>query len=142
MKVLSPPGPGVRLLVARRSPGVTLLELTVVILVLLALVTVLFIGGRAWKRGSDRAMCIVNIQAVQKAVRGHSNLYGYNPGDVVSGYESQLLGPGRFVESSPNCPGNGSYTTLGNQIPVIGTLYMTCSQAASEDHQPDDVTGW
>ncbi|MBC7981098.1 MAG: prepilin-type N-terminal cleavage/methylation domain-containing protein, partial [Armatimonadetes bacterium] len=35
--------------------GMTLLELTVVILVLLSLISILFIGARAWKKGSDRA---------------------------------------------------------------------------------------
>jgi type II secretory pathway pseudopilin PulG len=49
----------------------TLLELTVVILVLLSLITILFIGAQAWKRGSDRAICIINIQNVQKGVRGY-----------------------------------------------------------------------
>ena len=37
----------------------TLLELTVIILVLLSLITILFVGAKAWKRGSDRAACIL-----------------------------------------------------------------------------------
>ena len=39
--------------------GMTLIELTVVILVLLSLISILFVGARAWKRGSDRAGCII-----------------------------------------------------------------------------------
>ena len=35
--------------------GMTLIELTVVILVLLSLISILFVGARAWKKGSDRA---------------------------------------------------------------------------------------
>lgn len=120
----------------------TLLELTVVILVLLALVTVLFIGGRAWKRGSDRALCISSLANVQKAVRGYSNIYGYNPGATVPGLESLLIGAGRFVEAMPECPADGVYTTLENQIPVVGTLYMTCSLAATEEHVPAAYSDW
>ncbi len=55
----------------------TLLELTVVILVLLSLISILFIGARAWKRGSDRAICIIHIQSAQKGVRSYANLYGF-----------------------------------------------------------------
>jgi hypothetical protein len=142
MKFLPKPGSGDRSDRERLASGMTLLELTVVILVLLALVTVLFIGGRAWKRGSDRALCIVNIEGVQKGVRGYTNLYGYNPGDLVNGLENQVIGLGRFVEVTPQCPSEGAYTTLGDQIPVMGTLYMTCSLAASEEHEPTDFSGW
>ena len=57
-------------LTMKRKSGMTLLELTVVILVLLSLISILFIGARAWKKGSDRAGCIMNIRNVQQAVRG------------------------------------------------------------------------
>lgn len=66
-------------------PGMSLLELTAVILVLLTLITILFIGAKAWKRGSDRAICIIHIQDVQKGVRSYSNLYAAEPGTTVSG---------------------------------------------------------
>lgn len=124
------------------APGMTLLELTVVILVLLSLVSILFIGGRAWKRGSDRAMCIMNLEQVQKGVRGYSNLYGYNPGDVVAGLQTKVIGLGKFIEEAPTCPGGGGYIYLGDQIPTVGTLYIECSLADSEEHEPDDITSW
>lgn len=125
-----------------KAPGLTLLELTVIILVLLSLIAVLFIGGRAWKKGSDRALCITNLQNVQKGVRGYSNLYGYDPGDLVAGLETQVIGLGKFVEAAPDCPGGGSYSYLGDQVPVVGTLYATCSLAASDEHEPDDFSAW
>jgi hypothetical protein len=120
----------------------TLLELTVVILVLLSLVALLFIGGSAWKKGSDRALCITNLEQVQKGVRGYCNLYGYDPGDIVAGLETKVIGPGKFVENPPDCPGGGAYSYLGDQAPVIGTLYVTCSLAASEQHEPSDASDW
>ena len=46
----------------KRASGMTLLELTVVILVLLSLISILFIGARAWKKGSDRAASILTIR--------------------------------------------------------------------------------
>jgi len=120
----------------------TLLEMTVVILVLLSMVTLLFVSGRAWKRGSDRALCLVNLEMMQKAVRSFSNLYGHNPGESVSGLESQVVGTGRFMDSMPDCPGTGDYTTLGDQIPNLGTAYMKCSLSVGFGHEPSDASGW
>jgi prepilin-type N-terminal cleavage/methylation domain-containing protein len=60
----------------KRKSGMTLLELTVVILVLLSLISILFVGARAWKKGSDRAANIMNIRNCNQAVRGYQNMYG------------------------------------------------------------------
>ena len=54
--------------------GMTLIEITLVIAVLLGLISVLFIGVAAYKKGSDRAKCILNIATVQKAVRCFSGV--------------------------------------------------------------------
>ena len=120
----------------------TLLELTVVILVLLSLIVITVIGARAWKRGSDRALCITRLRSVQQGVRGFCNLYGYNPGVSVPGLQSLVIGSGRFVEAMPGCPAGGDYSTLGDQIPSIGTLYMTCSLAATNQHEPTQYADW
>ncbi|MCW8869081.1 MAG: peptide chain release factor 3, partial [Proteobacteria bacterium] len=58
----------------KRKSGMTLLELTVVILVLLSLISILFVGARAWKKGSDRSANIMNIRNTQQAMRGHQNM--------------------------------------------------------------------
>lgn len=63
------------------KPGMTLIEITVVILVLLTLISVLFIGANIYKRGADRAACILNIRNVHQAVRAHQNLNARNVGD-------------------------------------------------------------
>ena len=88
----------------------SLLELTVVILVLLSLAGMLFFGARAWKRGSDRAICIIQIQSVQKGVRSYSNLYNLVPGDTVPELKKEIIGPGKFMEATPSCPSNGIYS--------------------------------
>ncbi len=48
----------------------TMLELTVVTLVLLSLVAILFVGARAWKKGNDEAVRRANERAAieQRAV--------------------------------------------------------------------------
>jgi type II secretory pathway pseudopilin PulG len=58
----------------KRTAGMTLLELTVVILVLLSLISILFVGARAWKKGADRSANIMNIRNTQQAMRGHENM--------------------------------------------------------------------
>lgn len=124
----------------------TLLEVTVVILVLLSLITVLFIGAKAWKRGSDRSICIIHIHAVQKGVRAYSNLYGFEPGGMAPNLQNQVIGLGRFVEVTPNCPASGIYSfgaQFGNEIiPPIGELYLTCDLADSSQHEPFEHSGW
>jgi competence protein ComGC len=127
-------------------PGMTLLEMTVVILVLLSLVTVLFFGAQAWKRGSDRALCIIHIQNVQKGVRSYSNLYGLDAGANAPNLLNQIIGMGRFVETTPVCPGGGTYTfgqVFGaDTIPPMGNLYMECSLATTDQHLPIVTPDW
>ena len=126
----------------KRKAGMTLLELTVVILVLLSLISILFIGARAWKRGSDRAGCIMQIRNVQQAVRSYANMNGVNAGATVSGLNTLVIGAGRFVEKIPACPASGSYSNLGDTVPAVGTLYMTCSLATSDTHVPGNFSDW
>ena len=117
----------------KRASGMTLLELTVVILVLLSLISILFIGARAWKKGSDRAASILTIRNVQQAVRSFSNMNGHNPGDTVATLQTDIFGAGKFIENDPTAgshpAGVGySYTiAAATTIPAVGTLYMTAS---------------
>jgi prepilin-type N-terminal cleavage/methylation domain-containing protein len=131
---------------SRTPRGMTLLELTVVILVLLSLITILFIGARGWKRGSDRAMCIINLQNVQKGVRGYANLYDFAAGANVPDLKNKVIGMGRFVETLPSCAAGGNYSYGGTSgpetIPPIGELYMRCDLEVLEEHVPPDHSGW
>ncbi len=124
------------------EPGLTLIELTVVIASLITFAFLLLVGARGWKRGSDRAQCIINIQNIQKGVRSFANLNGLNPGNNVAGLESQVVGPDAFFEALPVCPATGTYTLGGDQIPAYGTLYMTCSLGSVEDHIPPGHNDW
>jgi hypothetical protein len=126
--------------------GMTLLELTVVILVLTSLIGLLFFGARAWKRGSDRAICIIHIHSVQKGIRSYSNLYDLAPGDIVPELKKEIIGSGKFMEITPTCPANGIYTygrvTGIDKIPPIGQLYLECALSGPEAHEPPSHADW
>ncbi|MFK7851913.1 MAG: hypothetical protein AB8D78_13135 [Akkermansiaceae bacterium] len=133
--------------------GMTLLELTVVILVLLSLISILFIGARAWKKGSDRAASILQIRQVQQAVRSYSNLNGKNPGDNDPNLRLQIFGAGRFIEVDPTItshPAGGAYTyeiATPTSIPDLGELYMKTGGTGLEpasyyDPEPATIQAW
>jgi type II secretory pathway pseudopilin PulG len=124
----------------RPARGMTLLEMTVVILVMLTLITILFIGAKAWRQGTDRTGCIISIRNAQNAVRSHQNLYNISNGAPIN-IANEIMGPGNFVEYSPVCPGGGSYTLI-DHIPYPGELVMTCSLASSKSHEPEVSTDW
>jgi type II secretory pathway pseudopilin PulG len=119
-----------------RKAGMTLIELTVVILVLLALIAVLFVGAKAYKDGADKSACIMNQRNVQQAYRSYVNL---NSGAVPT--EATLFGAGLFFATKPVCPKSGVYT-LAAAIPAEGTLAFPCSLAGSDGHEPNDTTNW
>lgn len=126
----------------------TLIELSVVILVLLVLIGMTFIGVQAWKRSADRAACIMNLRAAQQAVRAYSNMNKLSPGDGTSEFvppielPKELFGSGRFLERVPYCPGGGTYTFNGDEIPLVGSFYMSCSLADSDRHEPASHSEW
>ncbi len=123
-------------------PAMTLLELTLVIMMMLTLIGILAIGAKTWKKGTDRSTCIMNLQLVQKGVRSFSNMYGYEPGTSVTGLEGQIIGSGRFVEKNPACPGGGVYASGGDVIPAMGALYFNCSLAGTGEHEPKSFDDW
>lgn len=127
--------------------GMTLIELTVVILVLLSLMSVLFIGARAWLRGSDRASAALLIRNAQQGVRSHSNIMGVDtpnsgqaaiawPASTGQTLSEEVFGPGKYVESEtlgtqPAHPVTGrtfiAGTTDFETVTPLGDPYMTTS---------------
>jgi len=122
----------------KRKSGMTLLELTVVILVLLSLISILFIGARAWKKGSDRAANILNIRNVQQAVRAHSNVRGLAIGTTLA--STEIVGSGKYL-NAVTAPNSDITYTYGSTIPAIGTLYLIAAYSADAvDYQPVATT--
>ena len=116
----------------------TLLELTVVIVVLLSLIGILFIGARAWKRGSDRSANILNIRNVQQAVRAHANTYALAVGSPLA--ENQIIGPGKYFDriTPPNLEIT-YFDKFDTVIPPLGTLYLVpdyINAVATSDFAP------
>ena len=118
--------------ITKRAKGMTLLELTVVILVLLSLISILFVGARAWKKGSDRAASILTIRNSQQAVRSYANMNNKNEGDTIA--SGEIFGPGKFVQNDPTLGSHPAGTAADyvygpsgeTTIPGVGTLYITC----------------
>ncbi|WP_411826893.1 type II secretion system protein [Luteolibacter sp. AS25] len=122
-----------------RHNGMTLLELTVVIFVLLSLISILFVGARGWKRGSDRATCVMNIRQAQLCLRSHQNVNGLSQGTTINMF-TDILGPDSYL-SVPTCPAGGNYNYIA-YIPAQGELAMWCSLAATQEHEPALFGDW
>ena len=139
----------------KSKPGVTLIELTVVILVLLTLIGVLFIGAQIYKRGADRAACILNIRNVHQAVRAEQNLTGAAEGTDVD-LENDIYATTSQDNylATPICPTeDGGYETNSmGDFPEVGTAAIRCTDfdplegdeddAAELDHAPESTNGW
>lgn len=136
--------------------GLTLIELTVVILVLLSLVGTLMFGARAWTRGSDRAACVMSICDVQKAVRAYQNFYGFAPGtypaaqdgtqSIIEHLNSKgYLNPQLYERAKGNepCQGGGIYSIDKEDVfPPVGVLYLHCSLEGIQRHVPTEHLQW
>jgi type II secretory pathway pseudopilin PulG len=126
-------------LTMKRKAGMTLLELTVVILVLLSLISILFIGARAWKKGSDRAANILNIRNVQQAVRAHVNVRGLTtPATVGTGaalLNAEIVGTGKYLNTVSKPVTTLTYTYL-DKVPAIGELYLGVTGDTDNEYSP------
>ncbi len=121
----------------KQQAGLTLIEVTLVIAVLLGLISILFIGVSAYKKGSDRAKCIIIQSTVQKAVRSYQNLYEKNIGDLMR--LNMVAGPGLMIETYPSCPSGGIYNSSDEKIPPAGTRFLYCSIT---EHVPSSTDSW
>ena len=139
----------------KKQAGLTLIEITLVIAVLLGLISVLFIGVSAYKEGSNRAKCILNISSFQKAVRSYQNLYGEDSQDDGSGgttvfTQADIVGTGKLLSTFPVCPSQdidaasgGGYADVNySDFPAIGTVALICNEATDLQHEPANNDGW
>jgi prepilin-type N-terminal cleavage/methylation domain-containing protein len=83
----------------RKSPqGVTLIELSVVIAVILVLISVLFIGASYYRDSANDAACKISQSSLSKGVDSYYNISG---GQLSY---SDLTTSGPFVGNVPVCP--------------------------------------
>ena len=87
--------------------GITLIELTVVIIVLLTLVAVLFFSGTAYIRASNRSACVASQATIQKALRGYQILNQLAESDE---FQWAALDTAGFIidPASLECPSNAA----------------------------------
>jgi hypothetical protein len=121
------------------TAALTLIEVTLVVAVLMALIGTLFIGAASYSEGSSRARCLLNLSNVQKAVRSYQNFYDLAPGSALA--STAIIGTGKLIETAPACGSGGTYT-YGTTIPATGTAYMSCSLAATRSHVAANLAGW
>jgi hypothetical protein len=107
-----------------------------VALPMLTATSVLFIGGKAWKDGSDRATCIINTRNVQTAVRSYQNMHSLEVGANVPW--EKIFGPEGLLPQKPACPSGGTYT-FAAKVPEVGELACQCG---NPDHRPPSHENW
>ena len=95
----------------------------------------LFIGANIYKKGADRAACILNIRNIHQAVRAHQHLNGLKIGDPLD--PNEIFGPDKYL-AEPTCPLGHKYT-LSKTIPKTGTPAATCEHP---EHHPENTEGW
>src|SRR6187402_3020301 len=115
-----------------RPSGMTLIEISLVIALLLGLIAVVFLGIGSYRKGSDKAKCKMQLAAAQKAVRSQANFQNLDTGSVFA--TTDAFGAGKALENEPTCPSGGAYTWTGT-IPNIGVAYGACDFT-----DPDGVT--
>ena len=105
------------------------------IIILAVIALCVAVSALVWKKGSDRAGCIMNIRNAQQAVRGYQGMNNETLGSPINW--SEILGPGKFLPK-PVCPAGGTYT-FSKVHPNAGQLVCKCSHA---NHVPEDYSHW
>ncbi len=108
--------------------GMTLIEISLVIALLLGLIAVVFLGIGSYRSGADKAKCKMQLAAVQKAVRSGANMQ--NLATLALLPDTAVFGAGLLLENEPVCPSGGAYTWTGN-VPATGTPYGNCDYAGT-----------
>lgn len=111
--------------------GVTLIELTVVIAIILVLISVLFVGANYYRTNANTAACIVNITNMHKAGRSVQNITNAAPTALTD-----FIGTGLPITATPACPASGTYA-FGSA--AVGSSLVTCNVTG---HAPANTAGW
>ncbi|MEO1857507.1 MAG: type II secretion system protein [Rubritalea sp.] len=109
--------------ISKSPKGVTLIELSVVIAVILVLISVLFIGAGYYRDSSNNAACQITQSSIRKAAESYLNV---NTQEVtaLSGV-SDIVGEGLPFATAPECPTKGSLTLTATGGVVT---QMECSE--------------
>ena len=109
-----------------KPKGMTLIEITLVIAILLGLIAILFLGIAAYKRGADRSKCILQLSTLEKIAISHGNTYAVDPGAALP---NGILVTEGYLPVAYTCPDSGTYTYT-DVMPIDDsgdTAYCTCN---------------
>ena len=113
--------------VKRHPRGMTLIEITLVITILLSLATIIFLGVASFNKGSARAKCVLQQAKLHKMALAYANLNQLNLGDSAPDLITTLVND-TYIPQTPLCPDTGNYTFLSS-IPRQAEHFVTCSMA-------------
>jgi len=137
------------------KPGMTLIELTVVIIVLLTLITVLFFAGTAYIKASNRTACLANQATIHKGVRGYQSLKQKDTTDTLT--IADVSSDGYLGDTTKMlCPTNDASYSITANFPAQGVRAAICGDgtyggaagdafvagADPELHIPKDYSNW
>lgn len=124
----------------QHPPGLGLPGALGMLLAMTALAATAFLGMSAWKRHSDRAECLHNINRIQHAVRAwQAERKLSSDGEI----RLQVMPGGRseWMDEIPECPVAGAYH-LTPFIPSVGEAAASCPHAEELNHIPESTAGW
>ncbi|NWK56859.1 type II secretion system protein [Verrucomicrobiaceae bacterium N1E253] len=101
-------------------PGLTLIEVTLVIVVMLTLIAVFFFSARGYIRESNRANCLTVQSKIKKTLISYGNLV--EPLEKGVDYYGHAAYENSFGQS-PNCPQTGGGYSV---VPTDGEVVVTC----------------
>lgn len=149
---------------SKSHSGMTLLEITVVILVMLSLISALFMGANAWKKGSDRSFAILLIRNAQQGVRSHLNIENVADEPAFPDLAVHVFGQNKYVPNGYLANGNpkpdgelpdhprqglsfGFAQGDSDIIPPFGELYVCTGGVSSVNDysfnpKPSDYSNW
>ena len=127
----------------RSQGGFTLIEISLVIALILGLITVAFLGVGAYRKGSNKAKCKMQMAQIQKAVRSFQNMSDLRPLDPFPLTVVMYDPTNGIVPYAPVCPEpGGTYTPAqpsafpGPGLPIINCTLSTGTYA----HQLNTLT--
>lgn len=126
--------------------GLTLIEVSLVIALLLGLISIVFLGIGSYRKGADKAKCKMQLSQIQKAIRAHANFNNLAVGAAFA--DSDAFGAGKPIgATAPVCPSGGTITWSAT-IPAVGTPYGNCGYTDPDDASithalaTTDTEGW
>ncbi|SHJ10084.1 hypothetical protein SAMN02745181_1187 [Rubritalea squalenifaciens DSM 18772] len=128
--------------------GVTIIELTIIVAVIILLVSTLIMAGKYYINHSNRSACITNLNQIHKAIRSTQNVGQLSIGSPLA--MQDLVGADKALPKMPVCPQSSGSYTLANTILPHGEVMVFCQEYdsgvgsvdSSLEHSPPAGISW